>query len=247
MNEEHMSTALVTGGSRGIGRAIALRLAQDGYQIYLTYVSNAQQAEEVCQTIAAQGGKAQCFCLNVGDWDQVNTFFQQEINKKVRLDILVNNAGITKDGLIMRMKPAQWQQVLDVNLGGCFVCLQQAARIMMRQRFGRIINITSVVGQRGNAGQANYAASKAGIIGLTKTAALELASRSITVNAVAPGFIQTDMTSVLPETIQQTFLSSIPSGTLGTPEDIAEAVAFLASPGASYITGQILGVNGGMY
>ena len=247
MTEQLTSTALVTGGSRGIGKAIALRLAQDGYQVYLTYVSKPEQAEEVCEAIRAQGGKARCFRIDVSDWDQVKDFFKNEIKKKVSLDVLVNNAGITKDGLIMRMKPDQWQQVLDVNLGGCFVCLQQAAVIMMKQRHGRIINITSVVGQRGNAGQANYAASKAGIIGLTKTAAQELAGRSVTVNAVAPGFIQTDMTSVLPEDVQEKFLSNIPTGTLGTPEDIAAAVAFLASPGAGYITGQILGVNGGMY
>ncbi|WP_462324077.1 3-oxoacyl-[acyl-carrier-protein] reductase [Desulfoplanes sp.] len=247
MTDQRTSTALVTGGSRGLGKAIALRLSQDGYQVYLTYVSKPEQAEEVCRTIRAEGGKAQCFQVDVSDWDQVKEFFKNEIKKKVSLDVLVNNAGITKDGLIMRMKPEQWQQVLDVNLGGCFVCLQQAAVVMMKQRHGRIINITSVVGQRGNAGQANYAASKAGIIGLTKTAAQELAGRSVTVNAVAPGFIQTDMTSVLPEEVQEKFLSNIPAGTLGTPEDIAEAVAFLASPGAGYITGQILGVNGGMY
>jgi 3-oxoacyl-[acyl-carrier protein] reductase len=247
MTEKLTSTALVTGGSRGIGKAIALRLAQDGYQIFLTYVSKPEQAEAVCETIRAQGGKASCFKIDVSDWEQVREFFKNEIKKKVSLDILVNNAGITKDGLIMRMKRERWQQVLDVNLGGCFVCLQQAAVVMMKQRYGRIINITSVVGQRGNAGQANYAASKAGIIGLTKTAAQELGGRSITVNGVAPGFIATDMTSVLPDEVKEKFLSNIPAGTLGTPEDIAEAVAFLASPRAGYINGQILGVNGGMY
>jgi 3-oxoacyl-[acyl-carrier protein] reductase len=247
MTEKLTSTALVTGGSRGIGKAIALRLAQDGYQIFLTYVSKPEQAEAVCETIRAQGGKASCFKIDVSDWEQVREFFKNEIKKKVSLDILVNNAGITKDGLIMRMKRERWQQVLDVNLGGCFVCLQQAAVVMMKQRYGRIINITSVVGQRGNAGQANYAASKAGIIGLTKTAAQELGGRAITVNAVAPGFIETDMTAVLPEEVKEKFLSNIPAGTLGTPEDIAETVAFLASPRAGYINGQILGVNGGMY
>jgi 3-oxoacyl-[acyl-carrier protein] reductase len=247
MTEKLTSTALVTGGSRGIGKAIALRLAQDGYQIFLTYVSKPEQAEAVCETIRAQGGKASCFKIDVSDWEQVREFFKNEIKKKVSLDILVNNAGITKDGLIMRMKRERWQQVLDVNLGGCFVCLQQAAVVMMKQRYGRIINITSVVGQRGNAGQANYAASKAGIIGLTKTAAQELGGRAITVNGVAPGFIATDMTSVLPDEVKEKFLSNIPAGTLGTPEDIAEAVAFLASPRAGYINGQILGVNGGMY
>ncbi len=247
MSEQLVRTALVTGGSRGIGKAIALRLAKDGYQVFLTYVSKPEQAKEVCDTIHNQGGKARCFNLDVSQWEEVKQFFQDEIKKKVRLDILVNNAGITQDGLLVRMKPKQWQQVLDVNLGGCFVCLQQAAIVMMKQRYGRIINISSVVGQLGHAGQANYAASKAGIIGLTKTAAQELAPRQVTVNAVAPGFIQTDMTSVLPEDIQETFLANIPAGTLGAPDDIAEAVAFLASPEASYITGQVLGINGGMY
>jgi 3-oxoacyl-[acyl-carrier protein] reductase len=247
MTEKLTSTALVTGGSRGIGKAIALRLADDGYQVFLTYVSKPEQAEAVCDMIRARGGKASCFRIDVSDWDQVRDFFKNEIKKKVSLDVLVNNAGITKDGLIMRMKRERWQQVLDVNLGGCFVCLQQAAVVMMKQRYGRIINITSVVGQRGNAGQANYAASKAGIIGLTKTAAQELGGRAITVNGVAPGFIATDMTSVLPDEVKEKFLSNIPAGTLGTPEDIAEAVAFLASPGAGYVNGQILGVNGGMY
>ncbi len=242
-----ISTALVTGGSRGIGKAIALSLAAAGYQVFLTYVSKPEQAEEVCTAIRDNGGTARAFQLNVADWDQVAAFFKQEIKKKVQLDVLVNNAGITQDGLIMRMKRDQWQQVLDVNLTGCFVCLQQAAVVMMKQRCGRIINITSVVGQQGNPGQANYAASKAGIIGLTKTAAQELASRGITVNAIAPGFIQTDMTAVLPEDIQQKFMAAIPLGTLGTPEDIAATVTFLASPGAGYISGQIIGVNGGMY
>ena len=240
-------TALVTGGSRGIGKAIAISLGKAGYHVFLTYVSKPEQAEDVCATIRENGGTARAFQLNVADWDQVADFFKQEIKKKVHLDVLVNNAGITQDGLIMRMKRDQWQQVLDVNLTGCFVCLQQAAVVMMKQRCGRIINITSVVGQQGNPGQANYSASKAGIIGLTKTAAQELASRGITVNAIAPGFIQTDMTAVLPEDIQKKFMSAIPLGTLGTPEDIAETVTFLASPGAGYISGQIIGVNGGMY
>ncbi|MFA6809749.1 MAG: 3-oxoacyl-[acyl-carrier-protein] reductase [Desulfoplanes sp.] len=247
MAEQLTSTALVTGGSRGIGKAIAIRLAQAGYQIFLTYVSKPEQAEEVCATIRSQGGKANSFKLDVGNWDQVVDFFKQEIKRKVHLDVLVNNAGITKDSLIMRMHKDQWQQVLDVNLTGCFVCLQQAALIMLKQRSGRIINITSVVGQRGNPGQANYSAAKAWIIGLTKTAAQELASRGITVNAIAPGFIQTDMTAVLSAEVREQFQSVIPMNTLGTPEDIAEAAAFLASPGAGYISGQILGVNGAMY
>jgi len=247
MPEQLMSTALVTGGSRGIGKAIALRLAQAGYQVFLTYVSKPEQAQEVCAAISARGGSAKAFKLDVSDWDQVVDFFKKEIKKKVRLDVLVNNAGITKDGLIMRMHKDQWQQVLDVNLTGCFVCLQQAALIMMKQRYGRIINITSVVGQRGNPGQANYSASKAGIIGLTKTAAQELGSRGITVNAIAPGFIQSDMTAVLSEEVQEKFLSTIPMKALGLPKDIAETAVFLASPEAGYISGQTLGVNGAMY
>lgn len=247
MPEQLIRTALVTGGSRGIGKAIALRLAQAGYQIFLTYVSKPEQAEEVCAAISADGGSAKAFKLDVSDWDQVVDFFKKEIKKKVRLDVLINNAGITKDGLIMRMQKDQWQQVLDVNLTGCFVCLQQAALIMMKQRYGRIINITSVVGQRGNPGQANYSASKAGIIGLTKTAAQELGSRGITVNAIAPGFIQSDMTAVLSEEVQKKFLATIPMNTLGLPKDIAETAVFLASPEAGYISGQTLGVNGAMY
>ncbi|HCO12091.1 MAG TPA: beta-ketoacyl-ACP reductase [Desulfonauticus sp.] len=240
-------TALITGGSRGIGREIALRLAKEGYQIFLTYVSKPELAQKVVNLIESQGGKARSFLLDTGKWEDVVSFFQEEINKKVNLEVLVNNAGITRDGLILRLKKEQWEQVLQVNLTGAFVCLQQAAKIMVKQRYGRIINITSVVGQSGNAGQSNYAASKAGLIGLTKSAALELASRNITVNAVAPGFIETDMTKELPQEIKELYLQKIPLSRFGSSQDIAEVVAFLASPKAGYITGQVIGVNGGMY
>lgn len=240
-------TALITGGSRGIGKEIALRLAQDGYQIFLTYVSKPELASEVVQSIEQQGGKAKSFKLDTGNWEEVVTFFKEHIDKKVRLEVLVNNAGITQDGLLIRLKKEQWEKVLQINLTGAFVCLQQAAKIMLKQRYGRIINITSVVGQCGNAGQTNYAASKAGLIGLTKSAALELASRNITVNAVAPGFIETDMTQKLPEEIKEAYLQKIPLSRFGSSQEVAEVVSFLASPKASYITGQVIGVNGGMY
>jgi 3-oxoacyl-[acyl-carrier protein] reductase len=239
--------ALVTGGSRGIGRTVSERLAADGFEVYLTYVSRPEAADEVVKSIEAAGGKARAFQLDSGDRDAVAAFFKDEIKGKVQLQALVNNAGITRDGLMMRMKDEDWDKVLQINLTGCFVFLREASKIMGKQRSGRIINITSVVGQMGNAGQANYSAAKAGLIGLTKSAARELAGRNITVNAVAPGFIQTDMTAALPEKVVEAMLEQIPLKTLGQSEDIAAAVSFLAGPGAGYITGQVLGVNGGMY
>lgn len=244
---ELLSTAVVTGGSRGIGAAVAKRLAADGFQVYLTYVSKPQDAEAVVAEIAAAGGKARAFWVNVANSESVTAFFQEEIKDKVWLDALVNNAGITKDGLMLRMKDEDFDRVLAVNLRGSFVCTREAAKIMTKQRAGRIVNITSVVGQAGNAGQANYVASKAGLIGLTKTTALELASRGITANAVAPGYIDTDMTSELPEQARAQFIERIPLKRIGAPEDIAAAVSFLASESAAYITGQVLAVNGGMY
>jgi 3-oxoacyl-[acyl-carrier protein] reductase len=239
--------ALVTGGSRGIGRTVADRLAADGFEVYLTYVSRPESADEVVAGIEAAGGKARAFKLDSGDRDAVAAFFNDEIKGKVSLDVLVNNAGITRDGLMMRMKDEDWDKVIHINLTGCFVFLKEASKIMGKQRQGRIINITSIVGQMGNAGQTNYCAAKAGLIGLTKSAARELAGRGITVNAVAPGFIETDMTAALPEKVVEAMLAQIPLNTLGQSEDIAAAVSFLAGPGAGYITGQVLGVNGGMY
>ena len=237
---EQLSTALVTGGSRGIGKAIAETLAKAGYQVYLTYVSKADEAEAVARNIVAAGGKACAFRLDVADAEAVAAFFKERIKDQVELDVLVNNAGITKDGLMLRMKDEDFDRVIQTNLRGAFVCVREAAKIMTRQRHGRIINISSVVGQMGNAGQINYASAKAGLIGLTKSAAKELAGRNVTVNAVAPGFVET-------EDVRAAYIDAIPLKRLGTPQDIADAVAFLASPGAGYITGQVIAVNGGMY
>lgn len=244
---ELKSTALVTGGTRGIGRAVATTLAGQGFQVYLTYVSKPEEAAKVCEEIADQGGSAKAFCLNVADSGAVAGFFKEEIKNKVSLDVLVNNAGITKDGLLIRMKDQDFEKVLSVNLTGTFTCVREAAKIMVRQKKGRIVNISSVVGLMGNAGQCNYAASKAGIIGLTKSAAKELAPRGITVNAVAPGFIDTDMTGDLSEDTVELYKGIIPLKRFGSVEDVASAVAFLASDQASYITGQVLNVCGGMH
>ena len=244
---EHALTALVTGGSRGIGKSIAQTLGSRGYQVYLTYVSKPAEAIDVAAGINAAGGKARAFKLNVGDAAAVSAFFQDEIKDKVQLGLLVNNAGITKDGFLIRMKDEDFDAVIDINLKGAFCCLREAAKIMSKQRFGRIVNITSVVGQMGNAGQINYSAAKAGLIGMTKSAAKELAGRGVTVNAVAPGFIETDMTLALSGEIREQYLDHIPLKRFGTAEDVAEAVAFLASDQAGYITGQVLAVNGGMY
>ena len=241
------ATALVTGASRGIGRAIALALAARGLNVYITYASKADEANAVVADIKAAGGTATAFKLNVSDSQAIADFFSAEIKDKVRLSALINNAGITKDGFLIRMKDEDFDNVLSVNLRGAFLCAREAAKIMSRQREGRIINITSVVGQMGNAGQANYCAAKAGLIGLTKSLAKELSSRNITVNAVAPGFIETDMTAALPAEAREAYAKAIPLGRFGTAEDVAEAVAFLASPGAAYITGQVIAVNGGLY
>ena len=240
-------TAVVTGGSRGIGKAIATKLAACGFQVYLTYVSRPELAQAVVQEIVAGGGRATAFRLDVSQSEAVATFFKDEIKGRVSLDVLVNNAGITKDGLLMRMKDADFTSVLDANLSGAFYCLREAGTIMAKQRKGAIINITSIVGQMGQAGQVNYTASKAGLIGMTKAAAKELAARNITVNAVAPGFIETDMTRELPDATRQEYLAAIPLKRLGDAGDVANAVAFLASAEASYITGQVLAVNGGLY
>ena len=244
---------VVTGGSRGIGRAICQAFAETGTRIFFNYYAPSKPeaeeaaAAETIERISQAGAQATGLCANVADTDEVNRFFDQVITETGRLDVLVNNAGITRDSLLVRMKEDQWDAVLNVNLKGPFLCTQTAAKIMMKQRSGRIINIASISGVIGNAGQANYAAAKAGIIGLTKTAAKEYASRGVTVNAVAPGFIETDMTAVLPEKARAAMLSAIPMGRPGQPEDVAGAVHFLASDAAAYMTGQVLHVSGGMF
>lgn len=243
--------AIVTGGSRGIGREIALRLAQDGFDVYLTYVSKPELAEAVVREIEQGGGQAKAFLVNSADRAAVAGFFEENVAPAVKngatLGVLVNNAGITRDGLLMRMKDEDWDMVLDINLSGAFAFVREASKIMLKKRAGRIVNITSVVGQMGNPGQVNYASAKAGLIGLTKAAAKEMAARGVTVNAVAPGFIETDMTDALPEKVRQELLAHIPLGRLGSPADVAHAVAFLASDQAGYITGQVLSVGGGLY
>lgn len=238
--------AVVTGGSRGIGRAIALSLAEAGADVAIFYAGNQTAAEETIAAIREKGRKAEAFQVDVSRSDQVEQAFKEVQSSLGQVNILVNNAGITRDNLLMRMKETEWDQVIDTNLKGVFLCTKAVTRSMMKQRSGRIINISSVVGVAGNPGQANYVAAKAGVIGLTKTTARELASRGITVNAVAPGYIETDMTSKLDEQIKQQMLSAIPLGTFGKPEDIAELVKFLASDSARYITGQTIHVDGGI-
>ena len=238
--------AIVTGASRGIGKAIALELARQGAFVIINYNGSKEKAEEVVECIRHKGGDGVIYQCNVADFEACNTFIQDIVSTYGRIDILVNNAGITKDGLLMRMSETDFSDVVDVNLKGTFHCIHHAARPMLKQKSGRIINLASVVALHGNAGQVNYAASKAGIIGMTKSAAKELASRHITVNAIAPGFIQTDMTEVLSEKVKESTKTQIPMGTFGQPEDIAKAVAFLASDDAGYITGQVLCVDGGM-
>ncbi|MCR4667533.1 MAG: 3-oxoacyl-[acyl-carrier-protein] reductase [Desulfovibrio sp.] len=240
-------TALVTGGSRGIGKAIAQRLARDGFQILLTYRSKATEAEEVCTSIINAGGNCGFAQLDIADTDAIRTFFKDIVKDRVNLNCLVNNAGITKDGLLIRMKEEDFCRVVDVCLKGTFVATQEAAKLMTKNRAGSIINLASVVGLMGNAGQANYAAAKAGIIGFTKSCAKELAARQVTCNAVAPGFIETDMTSAIPAELKEQYKEAIPLRRMGSAEDVAGAVAFLASDDARYITGQVLSVNGGMY
>lgn len=238
--------AVVTGASRGIGRAIALRLAQDGCKVIINYNGSEEAAQKVKAEIEALGQEAEVMQCNVADYDSCQQFIEKIIADNGRIDVLVNNAGITKDGLLMRMTEDDFDRVIDTNLKGTFHTIRFASRYMLKQKSGRIINMASVVGVSGNAGQANYAASKAGVIGLTKTAARELASRGITVNAIAPGFIDTDMTGVLSETVKENSRKQIPLGTFGKPEDVAAAAAFLASDAAGYITGQVLHVDGGM-
>jgi 3-oxoacyl-[acyl-carrier protein] reductase len=238
--------AFVTGASRGIGRACALALAASGARIVVA-ARQIDKLEEVAREIRAMGGEAFVVALDLSAQDSIKEAFSKAVKEFGRIDILVNNAGVTRDALAMRMKRDDWDFVLQTNLSGSFFCIQQVLSPMIRERWGRIVNITSVVGEAGNAGQANYAASKAGLIGLTKSLAQEVASRNVTVNAVAPGFVETDMTAALSDELKAKITDSVPLKRIGKPEDIAAAVKFLSSDDAGYITGHVLDVNGGMY
>ena len=239
-------TAVVTGGSRGIGRAICLRLAAMGALVYINYVSRSEAADETKKLIEDAGGTARIIGFDIADAGQVEDAFRQITTEAGAIDILINNAGITRDGLIARMKESDWDAVLDTNLKGAFLCAKAVSKTMMKKRWGRIVNITSVVGISGNAGQVNYAAAKAGMVGMAKSMAREYASRNITVNCVAPGYIMTEMTAALTEEVQTKLKGEIPLGALGTVEDIAGAVAYLVGDDGRYLTGQVLHVNGGM-
>jgi len=239
--------ALVTGASRGIGRAIALALGQAGAYVVLNYRGNQDAAEESLASITAQGGRGELCQFDIVTENQVAEAVKKIIDGHQKIDILVNNAGVTSDNLLIRVKPADWDQVIGTNLKGTVLCTKIVSRQMIGQHYGRIINLSSVVGQMGNVGQSLYAASKAGIIGFTKSVAREVASRGITVNAVAPGFIETDMTAKLPEKLREEFLKKIPLARFGTCAEVAEMIVFLAGKGAGYITGQVFNVNGGLY
>ncbi len=239
--------ALVTGGSRGIGRAICLHLARQGATVWVNYVANPAAAAEVVAEVEKEGGRAREIPFDVADGAAVAAAVKQIADEDGSIDILVNNAGITRDGLFARMKEADWQRVLDINLSGAMHCMKAVLRPMMKQRWGRIINVTSVIGFAGNVGQANYAAAKAGLLGLSRSVAREVASRNITVNCVAPGYIETDMTSGLDPAIKESILAGIPAGRFGRVEDVAAAVGFLAGDEAAYITGSCIHVNGGMF
>jgi 3-oxoacyl-[acyl-carrier protein] reductase len=247
MTEGIKRTILVTGGSRGIGRGICLAFAHADNHIFFNYSSAGEAAAQTEKLVAEAGGTATGLQVNVASEKEVAGFVARALDDTGRIDVLVNNAGITRDGLLVRMKESDWEDVLNINLKGTFLCIKAVTKPMMKQRFGRIINVSSVVGVSGNPGQANYVASKAGIIGLTKGVAKELASRNITANVVAPGYIETDMTANLPDKAKEAMVSQIPLGRPGTAEDIAAAVVFLASDKAAYITGQTLHVSGGMY
>ncbi|WP_243387009.1 3-oxoacyl-[acyl-carrier-protein] reductase [Bacillus kexueae] len=238
--------ALVTGASRGIGRAIALDLARNGAHVVVNYAGNVEKANEVVNEIKELGQESFAIKADVSNQEEVTNMIKEVLNRFNQLDILVNNAGVTKDNLIMRMKESEWDDVININLKGVFNCTKAVTRQMMKQRQGRIINVASIVGVSGNAGQANYVAAKAGVIGLTKTTAKELASRNITVNAIAPGFITTDMTDKLEENVKEEMLRQIPLARFGEPEDIAHVVTFLASEKSGYMTGQTLHIDGGM-
>lgn len=244
---ETQRTVAVTGGSKGIGRAICLAFAGPDTRIFFNYSSDDSAAEETLRLISSRGGQAKAVKGSVASDADVQTFFDTILAESGRLDVLVNNAGITRDGLIVRMKDKDWDDVMDINLKGAFRCAKIASKTMLKQRSGRIVNISSVVGVSGNPGQVNYVSAKAGLIGLTKSLAKELASRGITVNAVAPGYIETDMTAALAEKAREAMTAQIPLGRIGSPEDVASAVVFLASAQAAYITGQVIHVNGGMY
>ncbi|MFC4409247.1 3-oxoacyl-[acyl-carrier-protein] reductase [Chungangia koreensis] len=246
MGKLNGKTAIVTGGSRGIGRSIAIMLAEEGAKVVVNYSGSQAKAEEVVELIRQNGGEAIAIQANVSSSESVQAMVGEALSHYGSVDILVNNAGITRDNLIMRMKEDEWDDVINTNLKGVFLCTKAVTRQMMKQRSGKIINISSIVGVAGNAGQANYVAAKAGVIGLTKTSAKELASRNINVNAVAPGFITTEMTDELPEDIKSQMLSQIPLSKLGNPEDVAKAVLFLSSSDSDYMTGQTLHIDGGM-
>jgi 3-oxoacyl-[acyl-carrier protein] reductase len=239
--------ALVTGASRGIGRAIALALGRSGCRVMVNYLGNQPAAEESLAKIVAAGGQGELCPFDIVDEKQVETAVKGIVDRHKKIDILVNNAGTTSDNLLMRVKPADWDHVIGTNLKGTVLCTKIVSRYMIRQHYGRVVNLSSVVGQTGNVGQSLYAASKAGIIGFTKAIAREVASRAVTVNVVAPGFIETDMTATLPESLRQEFLHAIPLGRFGTCEEVAEMIVFLAGERSGYITGQVFGVNGGLY